>query len=161
MLFRSSLFSKFPTDTGSVDTEQGECATLFTFANAQVKIGSAVANVRDFSLSINNNAEMLHTPNDNDVNEIVWKALNISGSISMKYADTGKREDYVNLSKKKMEIVFTSGTDKITITIPSFRVDDWNTTNSLDDVVHQEFDFVAEGTGIEVEVINRLLYCVK
>jgi|BioPla2DNA2_1021312.scaffolds.fasta_scaffold07816_5 hypothetical protein len=162
----ADILSKYPVEqTASLDAET-KCPILYTFANATVKIGGEEAKVRDFSLSIANNAELIYNPSDNDVSEIVWKSLNISGRISMIFKDTTMLENYENLVKKTMEITFSNGTNNsIKITIPSFRVDNWNKSGGNDDIVHEEFDFVVEDSignePITVEVINQTENYIK
>ncbi len=157
----ASILSKYPVEETATLDEETKCPLLYTFANATVKIGDVVAKVRDFSLSISNNAELIYTPSDNNVSKIIWKSLNISGSISMLFEDTTILDCYESLTKKKMEIVFSNSTnDSIKITIPSFRVDNWAKSGGNDDIIHEEFDFVVEDSinnePITIEVINQV-----
>jgi len=156
----ADILSKYPVEETASLGEDTVCSTLYTFANATVKIGDTVAKVRNFSLSISNNAELIYNPGDNNVYKIIWKSLNISGSISMLFEDVSMLGNYENLTKKSMEITFSNGTNNsIKITIPSFRVDNWNKSGGNDDIVHEEFDFVVEDSisnePITIEVINQ------
>ena len=79
----------------------------------------------------------------------------------MLFEDVSMLRNYENLTKKSMEITFSSGTNNsIKITIPSFRIDNWSKSGGNDDVVNEEFDFVVEdkisSEPITIEVINQV-----
>ena len=158
---RADLFGKYPEAGTGVATVEKEL-TLYTFGNATVNVGSSKdVKIRDLTLTIENNAELLYAPNDVDVESIVAKGFRVSGSFTLKFESETQKEAFRDLDKQAMVISFSNGAnDKVELTIPSFRVDSWQETGSNDDIMHEEINFVAEydsatSKTISAEVINQ------
>lgn len=158
---KADLMGKYPeAETGTADVEEG--LKLYTFGNATVNVGGTTdVKIRDLSLTIENNAELLYAPNDVDVESIVAKGFRVSGSFTLKFENDTQKDAFKDLDKQAMVITFSNGAnDKVELTIPSFRVDSWQETGSNDDIIHEEINFVAEydsatSKTISVEVINQ------
>ena len=90
---------------------------LFTWRNAEIEVndqGSTTElKLREFTLNINNNAEMIYAPNSNDVDRIVSKDFNVGGSFTVDFENTIQRAAFTALTKQKLTITLTSGTHKI------------------------------------------------
>ena len=157
------VLSKFPTaesDTSSfVDLE------LFTFKHAYVEMAisgaTSTLTLREFTLNINNNAEVRHSPNDNDIDKIVSKGFDVSGSAVIDFETTVQRDAFKNVTKQSLSVVFTRSTNVITITIPQFRVDSLDIDTPNDDISAETINFVAEWDSsttstISVDVENNV-----
>ncbi len=150
------ILSKFPVveaDTSSfVDLE------LFTFKHAYVELSlsgsTSTLTLRELTLNINNNMEVRHAPNDNDVDKIVSKGFDISGSMIIDFETTVQRDAFKNVSKQSLSIVFTKSTNIITITIPQIRVDLLDIETPNDDVSQETINFVAEWDSTTTSTIS-------
>lgn len=152
------LLSKYPVTQAR--TPSVEELDYYTFKDATVKVGSlADAKIREITLNIENNAEALHAPGDNDVNEIVWKGFRVSGEFSLKFENTTHRDAFRDLDKQDLVITFEGPDDEeIVITIPKFRVNDWGLENPNDDLVLENISFVGEYDEVTEETINVAIH---
>ena len=135
--------SKFPTS----QSRSGSVADLklFTFKNAEVEIGESTIKVNEFNLKIENDAELIYAPGDNDVDRIVFKTPKITGSFKLLFEDETQKDAFVGLTKQAMTITFTGEDDgKIVITIPQFRVENWGEDGGIDDVGREAIEFMVE-----------------
>jgi hypothetical protein len=124
---------------------------IFTFRNAYVELTNnsttSALKVRDFTLNINNNAEMIYAPGSNDVDRIVSKQFGVGGSINIDFEGTTQRDAFMLLTKQKINVVFQGESSKITIEVPQFRVDNRPLNTPNDDISMETIDFVAEYDG--------------
>jgi len=166
----AKIFSKYPTDEERNPTETE--LQYYTFRNATVRIGNLespespeswpVYKIRELTLTINNEAEMIYAPGSNDVDRIVWKGLRVTGNFKILFENETQKSAFANLEKQGMLITFSGeGSDKIEILIPRFRVDNWNLETPIDDLAQEGIDFVAEyddgeGCTIKAEVTNEV-----
>jgi len=140
------ILSRYPIVEG--DTPSYVDLELFTFKNAYVELtndgATSTLTVREFTLNINNNAEVKYAPNSNDVDTIVSKNFNVDGSIVIDFENATQRNAFRDLTKQALSVVFESGTKKITITIPQFRVDPLDIDTPNDDISGETINFIAE-----------------
>lgn len=141
------ILSQFPVveddTTTFVDLE------LYTFKHAYVEMtlsgATSTLTIREFTLNVNNNMELVYSPvNDNDVDKIVSKGFDVSGSIVIDFETAVQRDAFKNVSKQALSIVLTKSTNIITITIPQFRVDTLDIDTPNDDISQETVNFVAE-----------------
>jgi hypothetical protein len=135
---------------------------LYTFKNASVVLtnggNTSELKIREFNLKIANNAELVYAPNSNDVDRIVSKSFEVSGSLTVLFETETQKAAFTELTKQQVVLTFTgSTTGKIVITIPQFRVDNWQAETPIDDLSQETVDFVAEYNGtksIDIVVSN-------
>jgi hypothetical protein len=127
----------------------------YTFKDATIKLGAvADAKVREFTLNVNNNAEGLWFPGDNDVNEIIWKGLEVTGNFTLKFEDEVMKDAASDLTKIDIVVTFAGPDDEeIEITIHQARVK-WGLENPNDDLVVENIEFTAEYDCSETETIK-------
>lgn len=141
--------SKFPTDEespggdGVVAKEQS--LNYYTFRNAAVAVGGTTIKVKEFTLKIENDAEVVYAPGSNDVDRIIAKTPKITGSFNLIFENETQKDAFLNLTKNSMTITFTGDDgDKIEIKIPQFRIEKWNQGGGIDDISEETIDFVVE-----------------
>lgn len=156
----AKVLSKYPTTQDRTPSVEKDLF-YYTFKDVVVDFGEVSdIKVRELTLNIENNAEMLYALGDNNVDEIIWKGFRVSGSFTLKFEDTVQKTAFDNLSKQDMTLTFSGPTsEKITITIPRVRIDEWKLDGSNDDLVQENISFVAEydddtSETISIEVIN-------
>jgi len=159
----ANVMSRYPIE-GWTDTAVIETLELYTFKNAYIELTNGVTTselkVKTFNLSIKNNAEMVYAPNDNDVDRIVSKNFEVSGSFTVLFESETQKDAYTDLTKQALAVTFEgSDTGKITITIPQFRLQSAPISTPIDDINEQTAEFVAEYDGsdtITVEITNAV-----
>lgn len=159
----ASIMSRSPID-GWSETPTIESLELYTFKDAYVELTNdsttSALKVRDFALTINNNSEVIYAPNSNDVDRIVNKNFEVSGSFTVLFEDETQKDAYQNLTKQALKVVFEGNdTGKITIEIPQFRLSSAPIDTPNDDIMTQTAEFVAEYDGtksISVEIENEV-----
>lgn len=160
----ANIMSRYPIAEG--DTPAYVDLELYTFKNAYVELTNGVTTselkVRELTLNIGNNSEMVYAPNSNDVDRVVNKNFNVNGSIVIDFENETQKSAFTNLTKQAVSIVFVGNaggeTGKITIDIPQFRVDNYTPDTPNDDIQKETIDFVGEYDGtksIEIEVKNE------
>jgi hypothetical protein len=155
----ASILSKYPVASERSATVETDLK-YYTFRDANVKIGTNTnAKVKEFTLDINNNAEALYAPGSNDVNDIVWKGLEVTGSFVLNFDDVTLRDAAKDLTKTDIVVTFTGPDDnEIEITIPRSRIK-WELSTPNDDLATETMEFTAEydtdtSKTIQVEVVN-------
>jgi len=169
----ANFLSRFPvaSTSGTLSTVSG---TLFTFKDARVRMAADLATavsatslkVKELSLVINNNAEMIHVVGNNDVNAIAVKNFGISGNISLNFEDTTERDIFRNLTKRAMIIEFEGNqiggglSQFVKFRIAKMRFDNYSPELPIDDIASQGIDFVGEYSSgdaktIDIQVRNR------
>jgi len=138
---------------------------IYTFGNASVILTNAGSTseikVNKFSLKINNNSEAKWAPNSLNVDRIINKNITVDGKMVLDFETTTQKEAFRNLTKQKVEVVFTGQTSKTIITIPQFRVEKYKGNYPADDIMTEEIDFVAEYDGsklIDVVIENETAF---
>lgn len=141
------ILSKFPvveTDTVDYSTD----LELYTFKHATMllTLGGATStiSIKEFTLNVNNNAEVRHSPNDNDAAKIVSKGFEVAGTLVVDFETTVQRDAFKNVSKQALTVTLTDSTNVITITIPQIRVDSLEIDTPNDDISAETIAFKAE-----------------
>ena len=159
-----SIMSKFPVSQARTATYTA--LEYYTFRNAVVEIGDDIDStteikVRDLTLSIKNNAEVIHQPGDNDAEVIPVKQFEVDGKMTLIFENDDQLYAYNNLGKQAMKLVLTGGKigatavdETITIDIPRFRVEKRSEKVSLEDLVDEEIEFIAEYDSTETKTIE-------
>lgn len=151
-----SVISQFPVVRPSnvVETPvylDTESPPLYTFKTAKVYLGtngaaSATLALREFSMSLNNNLERIYAPNDNDVDRIVSKGFEASGSMRLLSEDETYKNAFSNLTKYSLAVVFNESatTGEIVIYFPRIRIQKLSQSRPIDDLQEETIEFVAE-----------------
>lgn len=163
----ADCLSRYPvtTSSGTLATTSG---TIFTFKDAQVRLAddlTAAENatpikVREFSLSINNNAEAIHLSGNEDVEKIAIKDFRVEGSLSLLFEDTTQRDNFRDFAKKAMIVTFTGNeigngmNEFVKFRIAKIRFVNFEPSLPLDDVAEQGIDFVAEYSSTDAKTID-------
>jgi hypothetical protein len=159
----TDILSKYPIEGRDLSPSHTSDVELYTFKNAYVELTNnsttSALKIKEFSLEINNNLELVYAPGDNDVDRIISKGFRATGRISLLFEDETQKDAAKDLTKQALKVVFDGDTTgKIEIEIPQFRVDTYDQDSPLDDLVQEGVDFVAENDGtktIEVVVTNE------
>jgi hypothetical protein len=151
-----SVISQFPVVRPSnvaetptyLDTEN---PPLYTFKTAKVQLGtngaaSTTLALRECSVTLNNNLERIYAPNDNDVDRIVSKGFEASGSMRLLLEDETYKNAFKNLTKYSLAIIFNESatTGEIVLYFPRIRIQSYNQNRPIDDLMEQTIDWVAE-----------------
>lgn len=140
------VLSQFPIVEG--DTPTYVDLELYTFKHAYVELtvsgATSTITIREFTLNVNNNAEVKHVPNDNDADKIVSKGFEVNGTISVDFETTVQRDAFKNVTKQALSVVLTDSTNIITITVPQIRVNTLDIDTPNDDISGESIGFVAE-----------------
>lgn len=153
------VLSKFPT--AEADTSTYVDLELYTFKHAAIELmvagATSTISIREFTLNVNNNAEVRHSPNDNDVDKIVSKGFEVNGTIVVDFETTVQRDAFKNVTKQSLSIVLTDSTNIITITVPQIRVDTLDIDTPNDDIAGETINFVAEYDSTTSKTINAVV----
>lgn len=174
----ANLLSRFPVTSvsGSLTTVSG---TLFTFRDAQVRIGANLASaegatplrIKDFSLTINNNDKLDYVINNkvdkSDVDSIVAGNFGVSGRFSLNFEDSVQRDIFRNLNKRAMIITLTGNgignnmSEFIKFRIAKMRFEDYKPELPIDDIATEGIDFIGEYSSgdaktMDIVVRNRV-----
>lgn len=137
------VIAKYPTGTTFTPTEQS--LKYMTFRNAKVKLDTSEVKISELTLRIENEAEPIFSLGDNVIDRVVAKNFRVSGSFQLLFETEEQKDAFENLEKQKLTIELEENTNsKITIEIPRIRVDNWTKDSSIDDIVNENIDFVAE-----------------
>lgn len=85
--------------------------------------------------------------------------LEIEGEYSLLFRNVTDRDKYINDTQNAMILTCTNGTHSIKITLPNVRINNWEASNDIDDVVSQTAEFRAhydatENTSVIAVVTN-------
>jgi len=156
----ADIKAKFPTTQARSIAEVP--LKYYTFRNASVSFGDGGLQVRDFSIKIENDAEMIYGPNSSVVDKIAVKSAKVSGSFKLLFENETMKDQFFNFNKDSLSLILT-GDDgsSISINLPKVRIDKWGTEGGLDDLVKEGLDFVAEydtdsDAAITCEVVNSV-----
>jgi hypothetical protein len=154
----ASLLSRMPvaSTSGTLVTASG---TLFTFRHATVKLGATVTaaensatplKLREFNLTINNDAELQFVSGNRDADSIIQKNFIVSGSFRLAFESTTHRDTFRNLSKQAMVVTFTGNgignamSEYIKVRIYKMRFENYEVDVPIDDMVGEEISFIGE-----------------
>ena len=159
----ANILSRFPIEEDA-ETPSYADLDLFTWRQARVQVNNAGVTsdlkVREFTLNVNNNAEMVYAPNSNDVDNIPMKQFGVSGNIVVDFENETQKDFFQNLTKVRLDVEMLQGTHKITFTMPQVRLDEDSISTPNDDISQETIAFVAENDGTEtltIEVRNDTL----
>jgi len=164
----ADIISRMPvaTTSGTLVTTSG---TLFTFKDAEVKMGSSITDaenspttykLKSFRLTIENNAEPVYVVGNNDVDSIVVKNFKVSGEFALNFEDTTHRDIFRNLTKRAMVVTFTGNgigggmNEFIKIRIAKLRYEDYAPDLPIDDLATEGITFVGEYDSGESKTID-------
>lgn len=160
----AGLLSRFPIDEDA-ETPSYADLDLFTWRQARVQVttnagATSDLKVREFTLNVNNNAEMVYAPNSNDVDAIAAKQFGVDGTIVVDFENETQKDYFTGLTKVKLDVELLSGTHKITFMMPRVRFDEDSISTPNDDIAQETIRFVAETDGTDaltIEVRNDTL----
>lgn len=161
-------------EQSTFDVSFSETDYIFKPQDVQIKLADNVddleeaepINVKEFSISINNNAkEQQHigslTPTDN-----IAGLIEITGELLIDYEDTTYHDYYKDGSYKVMQIIIENkdveydeagNTPKLTITLATISFEGLEVDRPLDDIVKEKLTFNAHYSAEEDEAINIVL----
>jgi len=169
----ADCLSRFPivSTSGTLTTTSG---TLFSFRDATIKMGANLTEaegatqmkVKDFRLTINNNAEQVYVIGNNDVDSILVKNFGVAGHFSLLFENTTQRDIFRNLTKKAMIVTLTGAgigggmNEFIKFRIAKLRFEDYSPEIPIDDLATEGIDFIAEYSSsdemtMDIKVRNR------
>ena len=179
----ANILSKFPasgTGTQAITEER-----ILAFKDYTIKFGSGATGtaalsaatsadatpVRNFTLKINNNAEVQHLSGDNDIAQVSIGELEIDGEYTLFYESTSERAFYETLLESgnavRAMIVTFSGdsignaeTEEIQIKIPNFHIRERGIDTGVSGFITENPTFVAEydpteAKSIEIKITNE------
>ena len=163
----ANCLSRFPVASvsGTLSTVSG---TLFTFKDATIKMGANLTEaesatplkIREFSLSINNNAELVYVIGNNDVDSILVKDFGVSGHFSLLFENTTQRDYYENLTKRAMIVTLTGAgigggmSEFVKFRIAKLRFEDYTPAIPPNDVATEGIDFVGEYSSSDAKTLD-------
>lgn len=170
----ADITSSFPQTSvsGTIATQSG---TLFSFRQATVQIGSNMSNaiqngtqlkLRSFNLKVENNAEAQFVTGNRDVDSIIVKNFNVSGSMRLAFENTAQKDAFNALTKYAMVVTFTGNgigngmNEFLKFRLYKIRYDDYKVAVPPNDMISEEITFVAEYSSvdsatIDIQVRNR------
>ncbi len=153
----AGIMSKFPIDEDA-ETPAYVDLDLLTWRNARVEVNNAGSTsdlkVREFTLNINNNAEMIYAPNSNDVDVIPFKQFGVEGTLVVDFENETQKDFFHNLTKVKLTVQLLGGTGSLTFTMPQVRIDEDAILTPNDDLSQETIRFIAENDGTETLTIQ-------
>lgn len=159
-----SVQSKFPTVAPQSVTPVYDDEQIYIFKDAKVELGtngagSTELKLREFSMNIANNIERIYAPNSNDVDRILTKGFEVSGSFRVLFEDETYKDAFTNLSKRSLGVVFNEGatTGEIKIYFPKIRIQGYDQSRPIDDLSEETIEFMVESTNnpVQIQVTNE------
>lgn len=176
----ANFLSKFPasgTGTQAITEER-----ILAFKDYTIKLGSGAngtaalsaassANatpVRNFTLRINNNAEVQHLSGDNDIAQVSIGELEVDGEYTLFYENTTERDFYETMlssgdAVRAMIVTFSGNsignaeTEEIQIKIPNFHVRERGFDSGVSGFITENPTFVAEYDPTETKSIEIVI----
>lgn len=156
MVAKASFKGFFPTSGAySATTVSG---SLVNFGKYNLKLGSTLAlaevatatPVTEFSLSINNNAEVVFESGKSTASRVFWKQFKVTGSFTKYFESVSERDSYLNLVKSSM-ILTASGVnlvpgynEELKINIAKMVYNDQSLATGLENYFAVKTNFTAE-----------------
>jgi hypothetical protein len=167
----ANILSKYPTAKDESPSDLPELK-YFTFRNALLSIGTAESlespsegttyKVKEFTLTIENDAELIYAPNNNDVDRIASKGFKVTGKFKILFENEIQKDAFRDVAKQAMILRLEDADgNRIEFDIPLFRIDNWDLDTSIDDLAEEGIEFVAEYSEVDdktisAEVINEV-----
>jgi hypothetical protein len=135
-------------------------------ANLTEAASATPLKVKEFSLTINNNAEMVYVVGNNDVDSIPVKNFGVAGRFALLFENTTQRDIFRNLTKRAMIVTLTGAgigggmSEFVKFRIAKLRFEDYTPTIGIDDLATEGIDFVGEYSSsdaktLDIQVRNR------
>lgn len=163
----ANIMSRFPAASvsGSLSTVSG---TLFTFRDAQIRMGADLTaaaaatplKVKEFKITIENNAEQIYVIGNNDTDSIAVKNFGINGSLSLQFDSTTQRDIFRNLTKKAMIVTLTGNgignglSEFVKFRIAKLRFEDYSPEIPIDDLITEGIDWVGEYSSGDAKTLD-------
>lgn len=144
-------------------SESYSTVTNYSFKEMTAKFGVDVAAANSASatplsgvkLSIKREAEPIFQSGSTTLVKIVQKTLETSGNYSLLFESTTDRDKYLNETANAMILTFTDTDGNIVkITMAKVLINNWEPSNSLNDIVAQTAEFVAHYDATQTESIR-------
>lgn len=156
MTAKTALKGMFPTSgSHTLATVSG---TLIPFGKFSMQLGNtiplAVASsavpVTNFTLSINNNAEVIFESGSSNATRVFWKQAQITGSFTRYFEAVTDRDNYYNLNKQSLVLTASgialpgSNVESLTFNFAKLAYQDTAIETGLDDFFAVKTTFTAE-----------------
>ncbi len=176
----ANILSKFPTSgtgTQAITEER-----VLAFKDYTIKFGSGATGtaalvaaaaadatpVRNFTLKINNNAEVQYLSGDNDAAQVSFGEFEVDGEYTLFYENTTDRDHYETLLDssnpiRAMIVSFTGDsigsaeTEEIQIKIPNFHLNERTVDTASGGFITENPSFVAEYDPTETKTIQLVV----
>jgi hypothetical protein len=114
MTAKTTFKGFFPTS--GAYTNVTVSGTLLQYNDYQIQVGNSLIlaaaagkqSISDFSMTINNNAELIYESGSAIPTRVFWKQLDIKGSFTKFFENTTERDNYLNMTKQSL-ILTASG----------------------------------------------------
>lgn len=160
MLKMDFVSNESATGTAS---ESYSTVTNFSFKELSAKFGTdtSAANAASATplsgvdLAIKREAEVIYQSGSNSPAKIAHKTLETSGNYSLLFEATTDRDKYLNETANAMILTFTDVDGNIIkITLPKVLINNWESSNAINDIVTQTADFIAHYDATATESIR-------
>lgn len=156
MTAKAALKGKFGTTGSYANTTVS--GTLLAFNKYTIKTGTNLVTaaaasaqpVTDFSLTIDNQAEVIYESGQPQASRIFWKGLKVTGAWTQYFETVAQRDNYLNLNKQSM-VLTASGTglvggyaETLTVNLAKLAYTDAEIQTGIDDFFAVKTSFVAE-----------------
>lgn len=160
-------FKSQESATGSA-SESYTTYNKFNFKELTAKFGTTVSNANSaeatplsgVEMTITRGAKLTYQTGDNSPADISQETLEVNGNYSLLFEDATERDKYLNDTQNAMILTFTDAdSNSIKITVPNVRLNNWEPSNDLDEIVSQTATFSghyddSEGESIRAVVTN-------
>lgn len=148
----ASVMGDFPS-TGSAQTATVTSGTVFAFPNMGVRFGTDLATaaaasattVSEISLTLSNELEMIYQSGSSTPAAIRTKGFGVTGNYQVFFESETEKNEYYNLNKKSMEILFTGiQNETLKFRMPRIRLNEAEVNTGIDDFFMVDTEFVVE-----------------
>jgi len=170
MTAKASLKGFFPT-SASTTAPTTVSGTVFSFGSYNLKFGSsliaaasaAAQPVTDFSLSINNNADVVFESGQPNASRVFWKQLQITGTWTQYFETASDRDSYLAFTKESA-ILTASGialaggnNESLTFNFAKLAYTDNTIDTGIDNFFAIKTSFVAEVDPLQAKQFDTVL----
>lgn len=139
--------------------------TIKIASNVAGLAGASALSVKEFSLSMNNNARPNRNIGSTTPSDILAMLMEITGSMTLDYTAKTYHDAFVAGTYYAMSITFartdvtigTSANPTLVITLPKISFEDYTPDRPLDDIVRDEIEFTAHYDSTEAKAITAVL----
>lgn len=156
MTAKAAFKGFFPT-SGSF-TQTTVSGSLISFNDYQIQLASSLVSaaasskvaISDFSLSIENNAEVIFESGQSRASRVAWKELKVTGSFTRFFETTTDRDNYLNLNKQSLIVTCSgnalpsSNVESLTFNLAKLAYTDSDIETGLEDFFAIKTTFTAE-----------------